>query len=677
MKLRLFCSRERQLRVSNSLNVALDVALAAALVLASAPVALAGSAPPWMHSLVTAPLPDHTEKTEAVLLYSETNVSVISTDKIRTQVREAYKILRPEGRNRGTVWVYLNSRKKVKSLHGWCIPAAGADYEVKDKDSTEVSPPMIAGSELVQDVKVRVLRIPAPDPGNIIGYEYEVEEQPFFLQDFWEFQSVDPVRESHYSLQLPPSWEFKSSWLNHAEAKPTDSGNNQWQWTLNDVKGLRPEPDMPPFSGVSGQMIVSFFPPGGPALNGFADWNTMGKWYWNLTSDRLQASPQIQQEVTTLTASQATALAKMQAIAGFVQREVRYVAIELGIGGWQPHPAADVFTNRYGDCKDKATLVRMLHEVGIESYHVVIYTERGAITPQTPAYSGFNHVIDAIRLPDGLSDPSLIAIVQHPKLGRLLFFDPTDTVTPFGQIRGALQSNYGLLVTPNGGELIELPQQPSSMNSIERVAKLSLDPNGNLRGDVTETRLGDRATSERYRLMSISDNNDRIKPIETLLSSSLSSFHITHAAYQNLKQTDQPYGWTYSFESQNYAKNAGDLLLVRPRVLGNKGLSIMETKEPRIFPIEFTGPARDTDTFDITIPAGYVVDDLPPAVDADYGFASYHSKTEVKGNLIHYSRTFEVKELSVPVARADELKKFYRIIAGDERNTVVLKAGAQ
>ena len=92
------------------------------------------------------------------------------TDKIRTQVREAYKILRPEGRNRGTVWVYLNSRRKVKSLHGWCIPAQGADFEVKDKDSSEMSPPMIAGIELVQDVKVRVLHIPAPDPGNIVGY---------------------------------------------------------------------------------------------------------------------------------------------------------------------------------------------------------------------------------------------------------------------------------------------------------------------------------------------------------------------------------------------------------------------------------------------------------------------------------------------------------------------------
>jgi hypothetical protein len=111
--------------------------------------------------------------------------------------------------------------------------------------------------------------------------------------------------------------------------------------------------------------------------------------------------------------------------------------------------------------------------------------------------------------------------------------------------------------------------------------------------------------------------------------------------------------------------------------LGTKSSGILEIKEPRKFPIEFEGPSRDSDTFDITIPAGYVVDDIPPAVDADYSFASYHSKTEVKGNLIHYSRTFEVKELSVPVTRADELKKFYRIIASDERNTVVLKAGAQ
>jgi hypothetical protein len=211
------------------------------------------------------------------------------------------------------------------------------------------------------------------------------------------------------------------------------------------------------------------------------------------------------------------------------------------------------------------------------------------------------------------------------------------------------------------------------MNSIQRTAKLTLDSTGMLKGEVKETRLGERASAERWRLHNVTKDSDRIKPIEELLANSLPSFHITRATLVNLQQTDQPFGFNYSFESQNYAKTAGNLLLVRPRVIGNKGFGFLETKEPRKFPIEFEGPARDTDTFEITIPAGYTVDDLPPPVDVDFGFANYHAKTVVNGNVVGYTRTFEVKELSVPVDKAEELRKFYRIIASDERNTVVLK----
>ena len=107
-------------------------------VLACARLAAAGGdAPPWMHALINVPLPAYDEKTDAVLLYSETNVTVFSTDRIKIQVRDAYKILRPDGRHYGTVAVYFNPQRKVKSLHGWCIPAQGKDYEVKDKDAVE------------------------------------------------------------------------------------------------------------------------------------------------------------------------------------------------------------------------------------------------------------------------------------------------------------------------------------------------------------------------------------------------------------------------------------------------------------------------------------------------------------------------------------------------------------
>jgi hypothetical protein len=670
MNNKLFCNRAPQPRRNNWLLLL----ACAASILACRPHAFAGDAPQWMHALVNAPLPAYDEKTNAVLLYSERNVSVISADKMNVRVREAYKILRPEGRERGIAVVSFNPQKKIKNIQGWCIPAQGKDYEVKEKDSIEASP-NTEGGELITDTKYKILHIPASEIGNIVGYEYEIEEQPIFLQDIWDFQGVDPVREAHYSLLLPAGWEFKSSWINHGEAEPTHAGGNSWEWSVSDVKAIRSEPRMPPREGIQGEMILSFYSSDAPANNANANWNAMGKWYTSLVGKRVEASPEIKREVATLTASKLTALQKMQAVAAFVQHDIRYVAISLGIGGFQPHAAPDVFSHRYGDCKDKATLVRsMLREIGVDSYYVVINDRRGVVTKDMPAHSGFNHVITAIKLPDGMIDSSLIATAQHPKLGKLLFFDPTNDLIPFGQLPGYEQASYALLVAPDGGELIQMPQEPTSMNSIRRTAKLTLDSTGGLKGDVEEIRMGERASSERWRLHNVVKDTDRIKPIEEILSGSLSTFHITHATLVNFTQTDLPFGFKYSFVSDNYAKNAGDLLLLRPRVLGSKGQGFLETKEVRKFPIELEEPTRDTDSFEITIPPGYVVDDLPPPVDADFGFASYHAKTVVTGNTLDYTRTFEIKELSVPVDKAEELRKFYRIIATDERSTVVLKA---
>jgi hypothetical protein len=526
-------------------------------------------------------------------------------------------------------------------------------------------------------VKAKFIAIPAADPGNIVGYEYEAEEHPLVLQDVWEFQAEVPSRASHYTLQLPAGWAHKSAWLNYPDVKPAESGS-QLQWAVSDMKAIRPEEDMPPIQGLAGLMVVSFFPQGGNSSKSFTNWQQMGQWYVGLTNGRNDASPEIKQKVAALTASSPNQLAKMRAIAQFVQHDIRYVAIELGIGGWQPHYAADVFTHRYGDCKDKATLMRsMLHEIGVESYHVPINTERGSITPDVPAYQGFDHVIIAIKLPDDVNDKSLTAIYQHPKLGRLLFFDPTNELTPFGQIGGYLQDNFGLLVSSDGGELVKLPHQAAEMNGITRTAKLSLENDGTLKGEVTEFRVGDRAWSQRWALRTVTKESDRIKPIENLLAGSLSSYRITKASLVNLEVTDLPFGYKYSFQSDSYAKTAGNLILVRPRVMGSKSRAILETKDPRVFPIEFEGPVRDSDSFEIVLPPGYEVDDVPPPVDADYSFASYHSKTEVKGNVIAYTRTFEVKELSVPPSKADDLKKFYRIIASDERNTAVLKPAAK
>jgi hypothetical protein len=644
-----------------------------------------GEAPGWMHAAVNAPVPPHDEKTDAVKMWAEKIVTVQSAEKIKMTVRVAYKILRPGGRDLGTVAITYDSSSKITALRAWCIPAQGKDYEVKDKEAVEMALPAVPGSELISDVRAKVVKIPAADVGNIIGYEYEKEMRPMVLQDGWYFQGSYPTREEHYTLQLPAGWEYKAAWLNHAEVAPAPpstvgGGGNQWHWLVSGVPGIRSEEDMPPRSGIEGQMILTFYPAGGATGKAaFASWNDMGVWYNDLTRNRREASAEITQRTAALTASAATPLEKMQAIANFMQRDIRYVAIELGIGGQQPHPAPEIFNHKYGDCKDKATLMStMLKTISIESYYVLINTERDSVTPEMPAHvGGFDHAILAVKLPDGVNDASLVAVLQHPKLGRLLFFDPTDELTPFGKLSGPLQANYGLVVGPEGGYLTDLPQLPAEMSGIRRTAKLTLSPTGTLTGDVIDERVGDAAWQMRYALKTVSKDEDRLKPIETMLAQSLARYHLTKAAFSNLAQTDRPFCFSYSLVAENYAKSAGGLLLLRPRVLGNKSSDLLESKEPRQYAVVFPGPSRDVDTFEITLPTGYEVDDLPQPANVDYSFASYHSKAEVNGHVLRYTRTLEVKEPSVPLAKVNELKNLYRVIAGDERNNAVLKPSQQ
>ncbi|HZQ67637.1 MAG TPA: DUF3857 and transglutaminase domain-containing protein [Terriglobales bacterium] len=625
-----------------------------------------------MRTLIDSQLPSQSEKTAAVLLYSEENLMVDSAAKTHTMVRRAYKILRSSGRDYGMVVVHLNSFRKLNSLRGWSIPAQGKPYHVKEKDSLETYIPEVQDSELINDTKQRVLRIPASDPGNVIGYEYEVEEQSLASQDQWMFQTEVPARESQYSIQLPEGWEYRATWLNHREVEPVQLGNSRWQWTLNDVKEIPQEPDMPPIEAVAGRMIVSFFPKA--ETQKFSKWQQVGDWFLSLAQGRNDSSPEIRSQVNTLVTASHQRLGKMQALAQFIQHDMRYVAIELGLGGFQPHSARETFSHRYGDCKDLATLFQvMLREIGVESFYVLINTQRGVITPETPPNLWFNHVVLAIRLPEDFADPFLVATMHHSRLGRLLFFDPTDYLTPLGQIRGDLQANYGLLVIPDGENLTLLPQQATELNGVRRTGRLKIDLSGNLQGEVEELRLGDHATSQRSILRTVNTYAGRTKTIEQTLSSAFANFRITNAAIMNLETTDQPLGFKYSFESANYAKRAGNLVLLRPRVLGSEARTLLETKEARRYAIEFSGPRLDTDTFDIGLPPGLQVEELPPATLIDYDFASYSSSTELHGEMIRYTRRFELKELSVPANRADELKKFYRVIAADERNTVVLR----
>ncbi|HEY1484410.1 MAG TPA: DUF3857 domain-containing protein, partial [Candidatus Acidoferrum sp.] len=277
---RLFCSQAPPRPLTDRFSAIACKWLAAAVfvttILLVSPRANAGDAPAWMHALTSAPLPKHDEKTEAVLLYSEEILAVQPNGKFKRFSRRAYKILRVGGKDYGVAQAYVNAEDKVLSMRAWCIPARGRDYEVKDKEAMEVSP-TVENGELVNDLRVKLIVIPASEPGNIVGYEIEQEERPFVLQDIWHFQTSVPVKEARFTVELPAGWELKSTWLNYPEVKPTASGSNQWHWVVNDVAAIEYEEDMPPWRGVAGQLLLTFLSSTSDK-QGFQTWADMGKW---------------------------------------------------------------------------------------------------------------------------------------------------------------------------------------------------------------------------------------------------------------------------------------------------------------------------------------------------------------------------------------------------------------
>jgi hypothetical protein len=355
-----------------------------------------------------------------------------------------------------------------------------------------------------------------------------------------------------------------------------------------------------------------------------------------------------------------------------VQHDIRYVAIEIGIGGYQPHSAAEVFSNRYGDCKDKATLLSaMLHEAGVESHYVLINSEREFLSEEFPSLLNFNHVVLAIRLPKEADAKNSYATVAHKELGTLLFFDPTDDSTPLGYLPPSLQANHGLLVATQG-ELLQLPVLPPNTNEIRRTAKVNVDASGNLTGNVHEVRTGPAAASLRQELLAV-PKIQRQKVFQTLVGSLSDGAILTSANITNLDDSSSPLDLDYGFAVGGYGQHPGQLFLFRPCVLGHKGDDLLEDK-PRQQAIVFSSTVYQTDTFELGYPAEYTISELPESVSYDSPFGDYESQTRVDSQVVHYTRTYRLKTLRVPVDELERLKEFFRKIADDERSYVILNS---
>ena len=649
--------------------------VAAAIFLSlQAPVAQASdSAPDWLRQAARQKVSEYDKETVAVILLDEVQNTVRDNGEIDVRHRRAIRLLRPESRREyGDVSVPFDKDTKISSLKAWTIEANGRELAVGEKDSIERG--YVSDFEYY-DTKVKTIELPEANPGNVVGYEYVQRKRPYVFEDRWAFQHQVPVQTARFILDLPVGWEFSARWFNYGEQKP-QVVSNEYSWELHDLAAVEVEPEMPPWRSVAGWAGVKYFP-SNTALRAKTSgtWNDIGAWYNGLTQSSRVASPQIQQKVAELTSGISDPLQKIRALTEYVQRNIRYMAVEIGIGGYQPHAAAEVFAHQFGDCKDKATLLStMLQQIGIQSYYLVVDTDRGFIFPDYPSIA-MDHVVLAIHLPDVVPDAGLGPLMHDPKLGRLLIFDPTNEYVPLGDLPWYLQSNYGLLITPDGGSLVSLPLLAPVTNRLLRTAQFQLTAEGDLTGDVHELEWGAPASAGREEFLE-GQASKRAEVFERFLGNFVNNFSLTGASLGNLDRYDQPLGLSYKFVVHGYANAAGDLLLLRPRVLGDKSTEMLELfaeKKSRKYAIQFEEATQQNDSFDIVLPAGYVPDGLPDPVQLDCGYASYKSTVSVSGGVLHYERTFVIKDVIVPTEKLPQVKNFLQQIGADQESAAVLR----
>ena len=623
--------------------------------------------PDWGMEAYKTKTPVYASDAAAVILYDEYVETIDGQGRATEREREAIRILKPQGRG-NTCAVEYNEDRKINYFRAWTIAADAKTYQAQDADFSEQGDTSVP--IMLSTTRHRIAHPPAVDVGAVVICESEELMEPYSQEKIWEIQNRIPILYQALEVDLPAGRTLAESWHHHAAIAPVKMAPNGWRWEVKDEPSLvlRDVPSHPDWSALAARMDVQW---GDAAVAGLEDqWRALGDWVTRLEANRPDPSPEITTQTQKLIAGAPDLFTQLERITDYIQKDIRYFVVIRGIGGFQAHPAAEIFRNRYGDCKDKTTLlISMLQVAGIHSYYVPVDTHRGYVDPAEPSLAG-NHMIAAIEIPPDVQDKRLQAVVKARDGKRYLIFDPTDERTPVGNLRSELQGGYGILSAGGASQLIALPVLSPDANGTNLRGEFTLAPDGTLTGSVNSSHIGPEGADLRS-FLKYSDEKERHDAFETDLAHDLPGVVLDSFQFVQPPALDQPLEFHYKVTASGYAHAAGPMLLVRPRVLGSYTQDFND--KARTVPIDLSATGRWHDAFEIMLPAGYVVDDTPDPVSLDFDFASYHSSVTAKDNRLHYEREYVVRQVEIPAERAADFRKLESAILADERGTAVLK----
>jgi hypothetical protein len=519
-----------------------------------------------------------------------------------------------------------------------------------------------AGDEtMVTDERFLAVRHTVASYPSTIETEYEEDVTSFVSLSGWRIQDKmeQAVQYAVCMVTVDPSigFRYKCENINVQPGKQNSNGMDIYTWQVKNLKAIKKEENVLSWNILPGILFAgnTFSCYGYPG--DFTTWQSFGKWVLGLNSDVCTLSPERVAEIKNMTDTIGSDKAKARFLYNYLQKNMRYVSIQLGIGGFKPFPATFVDQKKYGDCKALSNyMYALLKAVNINANYALI---RAGVN-EKPAdfsfpYDAFNH-----------------AILCIPFKNDTTWLECTSSTQPFGKLGPFTENRNALLITEDGGKLVNTPRSTMQDNQFNTEAHLILTADGGAKAEVKIAATGE------YRfnyigLTSLKIDEQKEKMMQSLNIRQPSSFDFNPLSDKNgIKEIN------INLEYDKFCDVlTGDKQFYRPRVFDLCAFTV-PVEEKRRNDYYFEMPMQKSCITTIDLPAGFEVETLPVNQSLKFTYGNYEITYayDVPKNQVISKAKFNITSPVIPAAKYTELQQYLDAVAKAQNKKLVIRRKA-
>lgn len=616
---------------------------------------------------------------DAVYVIDNTDVQMHVESSYELYTYETVHVIKKLFKNiddHASVQVRVYDGETLEDIRARTIKPDGSTHLLQPSDFHTITGESGGGIFYSDDRRVR-FTFPAIERNCLVEYRYTKRKRYPFRYDVWHMQNYLPTLHNQYSLTLPtllldpPSrggigWKWRYMNYNMHLDKPIEYRHPNperqkrtemvtFTWHKKNVPAFEPEPRMPPHTDYLG--YVKFAP------WDWQTWNDISRWYYKeLFEPQLVLSQRIKEYAQNLVANATTEEEKIR-LAFDYARGLRYVAIELGIGGIRPNRPEKVMEREYGDCKDKSILlISLLKSMGIRAQPVLVLTKPSGSLSKEFASWNFNHMI----------------VKASTRNGRVFWMDPTVQFAPLGQLPWQCEGINVLVINDDGTSQIEsTPESSHNDNTSDLTITVTVSDKREATFNVTMKFMGQENLYMRSSMKDLTDKDIR-EFCRGLIVDEYVNASIHDYSFPGRDSVLTEFNLVFSFTVPNAVQQQADLYMLNTDPFKLTGGTGWLVKEKRKYPVRFNYPYRLKKRITILFPETiYAIRTIPENVRFSDNDFSYSATFSGKGtNSIVVDELFAVKSTLIPPQRYEELKRFYEKVAGKMGEKLILKRNA-